>query len=113
MNAPPVDLIEVTEVADQAIDDLAELDNPSGSIGVYLTEDPGAGGMHAQHGEFMLPVGTVWKNGISVGMGQAPVKRYNAELRDLITAGAIQPGWMVSKGIGFDEIPDAYHVLQA
>jgi glutathione-independent formaldehyde dehydrogenase len=95
----------------QAIEDLAELVNPSGSIGligVYLAEDPGAGGMHAQHGEFVLPLGTIWKKGISVGMGQAPVKRYNAALRDLIIAGAIEPGRIVSKEIGFDEIPDAY-----
>ncbi len=64
--------------------------------------------MHAQHGEFVLPLGTIWKKGISVGMGQAPVKRYNAALRDLIIAGAIEPGRIVSKEIGFDEIPDAY-----
>lgn len=55
-----------------------------------------------------MPLGTIWKKGISVGMGQAPVKRYNAALRDLIIAGAIEPGRIVSKEIGFDEIPDAY-----
>ena len=99
------------EAQTQAIDDLAELVNPSGAIGligVYLPEDPGAGGMHAPHGEFVLPLGTIWSKGITIGMGQAPVKRYNVALRDLIIAGAIKPGRIVSKEIGFDEIPDAY-----
>jgi glutathione-independent formaldehyde dehydrogenase len=95
----------------QAIDDLAELVNPTGGIGligVYLPDDPGAGGLHAQHGEFQLPLGKIWNKSIALGMGQAPVKRYNALLRDLIIAGKIHPGRIVSKRIGFDDVPEAY-----
>lgn len=43
-----------------------------------------------------------------MGTGQAPVKRYNRELRDLITAGRANPSWIVSHRVGLDEAPEAY-----
>jgi hypothetical protein len=39
---------------------------------------------------FLFPLGKFWNNGITIGQGQAPVKKYNAHLRDLIIAGQ---GW--------------------
>lgn len=37
-----------------------------------------------------------------MGTGQAPVKRYNRQLRDLIIAGCATPGFLVSHEIGLD-----------
>jgi len=41
-------------------------------------------------------------------MGQAPVKRCNAYLRDLIIQGRAKPSQMVSHHIRIDKAPDAY-----
>ena len=43
-----------------------------------------------------------------MGTGQAPVKRYNRQLRDLIIAGKASPSFIVSHEVGLDEAPDAY-----
>lgn len=43
-----------------------------------------------------------------MGTGQAPVKRYNRQLRDLIVAGRARPGWIVSHELSLDQAPDAY-----
>ena len=43
-----------------------------------------------------------------MGTGQAPVKRYNRPLRDLIIAGRARPSFIVSHELGLDEAPDAY-----
>lgn len=87
--------------------------NPTGStglIGVYLPHDPGASGPHAQ-GEYQLPLGMIWNKGLTVGMGQAPVKRYNAHLRDLIIAGRIRPRFLVSHRLPLDQAPEAYRLF--
>jgi glutathione-independent formaldehyde dehydrogenase len=41
-------------------------------------------------------------------MGQAPVKRYNVYLRDLITAGLAKPSFFVSHRLPLESAPDAY-----
>jgi glutathione-independent formaldehyde dehydrogenase len=46
--------------------------------------------------------------GIQVGMGQTPVKRYSLLLRDLIIAGRAKPSFIVSRRIRLSEAPDAY-----
>lgn len=43
-----------------------------------------------------------------MGTGQAPVKRYNRELRDLIMAGMAHPSRIVSHELPLDDAPDAY-----
>lgn len=40
--------------------------------------------------------------------GQAPVKRYNRELRDLILSGRAKPSVIVSHEPGLGDAPDAY-----
>lgn len=90
---------------------LAEIINPTGSlgiIGVFLPEDPGAKGKAAQHGEYTLPWGELWSKGIQLGMGQTPVKHYSLALRDLIIAGRAKPSFIVSRHIPLGEAPDAY-----
>ena len=43
-----------------------------------------------------------------MGTGQAPVKRYNRQLRDLIIAGRARPSFIVSHEVPLEEAPDAY-----
>jgi glutathione-independent formaldehyde dehydrogenase len=95
----------------QVIEDLAQVVNATGAvglIGVYFTGDPRGVDTRAKQGVFSLPLGMFWEKGISVQMGQAPVKRYNAFLRDLIVQGLVYPGKLVSHTIPLEEGPDAY-----
>ena len=46
-------------------------------------------------------------------MGQAPVKRYNVYLRDLILAGVAKPSIIVSQRLPLAEAPDAYKQFEA
>ncbi|HYZ01852.1 MAG TPA: glutathione-independent formaldehyde dehydrogenase [Candidatus Binatia bacterium] len=99
------------ERATQAVDDLAELVNPTGRInliGVFLPQDPGAADPHAQQGRHGLPLGTLWNKGITVSGGQANVKQYNARLRDLIVAGRARPSFIVSQRLPLTEAPVAF-----
>jgi hypothetical protein len=52
--------------------------------------------------------GTFFSKGQSMGTGQAPVKRYNRQLRDLIIAGEARPSFIVSHEIPLAQAPDAY-----
>lgn len=73
--------------------------NPTGHVGivgVYMPQDPGGVDPHAKKGEFQLPWGQFFNKGLEVGQGQAPVKKYNVQLRDLIIAGKAKPGAIVS-----------------
>jgi glutathione-independent formaldehyde dehydrogenase len=54
---------------------------------------------HAKKSEFLFPLGKFWNNGVTIGQGQAPVKKvkkYNVYLRDLIIAGKAKPSFIVS-----------------
>lgn len=45
---------------------------------------------------------------LSLRTGQAPVKKYNEYLRDLIVNGRAKPSKIVSHHIRIDEVPNAY-----
>jgi glutathione-independent formaldehyde dehydrogenase len=95
----------------QTIRQISELVNPTGSIGligVYFNEDPGGVDKHAKKGEFLFPLGKLWNGGISIGQGQAPVKKYNVYLRDLIIAGRAKPSFIVSHRLPLAKAVEAY-----
>ena len=99
------------ERATQAVDDLAQLVNPTGRInliGVFLPQDPGAASPHAREGRHELPLGMLWNKGIELTGGQANVKQYNRRLRDLIVAGRSKPSLIVSDRVGLEAAPDAF-----
>lgn len=90
---------------------LCDVINPTGKlgiIGVFLPEDPGGKNKDAKQGVYPLPWGKLWEKGISLGMGQTPVKQYNLMLRDLIIAGRAKPSFIVTRRIGLAEAPQAY-----
>ncbi|MET9730147.1 glutathione-independent formaldehyde dehydrogenase [Streptomyces sp. NPDC006458] len=82
-----------------------------GVVGVFLPEDPGgaeAQGEQAAQGRIAFDYGLMWFKGQRMGTGQAPVKRYNRALRDLIASGRAEPGFIVSHELSLDEAPSAY-----
>ena len=95
----------------QVLEDCIRVTNPTGHvglIGVYFPEDPGGKDENEKQGKFMLSLGQAWNKGLTIGMGQAPVKRYNVYLRDLIVAGLAKPSFIVSHHLPLEAGPDAY-----
>jgi len=78
-----------------------------GVVGVYVPEDPGLE-EPTKADRVAWQYGTFFTKGQSMGTGQAPVKRYNRQLRDLIITGRATPSFIVSHEIGLDEAPEAY-----
>ena len=79
-----------------------------GVVGVYEPQDPGAPDKLAKEGEFAFDMGMFWLKGQSIGTGQANVKHYNRQLRNLIRTGRAKPSWIVSHHLALDEAPNAY-----
>jgi glutathione-independent formaldehyde dehydrogenase len=79
-----------------------------GVVGVYVPQDPGAEDENAKKGRVGFDYGTFFTKGQRMGTGQAPVKRYNRELRDLILAGRAAPSKLVSHELGLEEAVEAY-----
>jgi glutathione-independent formaldehyde dehydrogenase len=95
----------------QVITWATEVLNPTGSlglIGVYFNNDPGGKTENQKKGIYEYPIGDIWAKGIEVGVGQAPVKRYNQFLRDLIIEGRAKPSFIVSHRLPLSQAPEAY-----
>jgi glutathione-independent formaldehyde dehydrogenase len=98
------------------IDDLATIVAPNGRlaiVGVFLDDDPNAAVESAKHGAFLIPWATLFKKGVSVGMGRDHDKRYNDHLRDAIVAGRLKPGAIVSQRLPLREAADAFAKFDA
>ncbi len=105
-----------TQNPNQVLDDCIRVTNPTGSIGligVYFPEDPRGISEDEKQGKFTLSLGNAWNKGITIGMGQAPVKKYNVYLRDLIIAGCAKPSFIVSHHLPLEGAPDAYKHFDA
>jgi glutathione-independent formaldehyde dehydrogenase len=95
----------------QALHNALRVVNPTGSvavIGVFIAPDPGAEDDQRKQGVFAFPLAESFEKGLTIGTGQAPVKKYNEYLRDLIVAGRAKPSRIVSHHIRIDEAPKAY-----
>ncbi|WP_341229525.1 glutathione-independent formaldehyde dehydrogenase [Nocardioides salarius] len=79
-----------------------------GVVGLYVPSDPGAPDENAAEGKLLFEVGKLFEKGQSIGTGQADVKAYNRQLRDLIVAGRAEPGFVVSKELPLEGAPEAY-----
>jgi glutathione-independent formaldehyde dehydrogenase len=96
---------------EQVLEDVIRVTNPTGHIGligVYFEEDPRGVDEDEKQGRFTIPLGKAWNNGIGIEMGQAPVKRYNVYLRDLIVGGLAKPSFLVSHRLPLEAAPQAY-----
>jgi glutathione-independent formaldehyde dehydrogenase len=84
---------------------------PTGALGIpglYVPVDPGGVDENAKQGQLLVAVGELFEKGLRVGTGQANVKRYNRQLRDMITEGRARPGFVVSHELPLEEAPIAY-----
>ena len=79
-----------------------------GVVGLYVPSDPGAPSAEAGRGELLFKVGKFFEKGLRMGSGQANVKAYNRQLRDLIIAGRAKPSFVVSQEIPLQRAPEAY-----
>ena len=98
------------------IHDLARVIAPNGRlgiIGVFLDSDPHAPNASAQRGDYPIPWGTLFKKGVSIGMGRDDDKRYNDHLRDSIVSGRIKPSKIVSHRLALRDAPDAFSKFDA
>jgi glutathione-independent formaldehyde dehydrogenase len=99
------------EKATQVLENCVRVVNATGSIGiigVYIAPDPGATSESARKGIFPFSIAEFFDKGITMGSGQAPVKKYNEYLRDLIVNGRAKPSKIISHHIQIDQAPDAY-----
>ena len=82
-----------------------------GVVGIFLPKDPGGADKLAKEGEIAFDMGLFWFKGQAIGTGQANVKHYNRQLRDLIHAGKAKPSWIISHRLPLNEAPDATSTL--
>jgi len=79
-----------------------------GIPGLYVPSDPGGVDAQAKQGNLSIAFVKLFEKGLRLGTGQCNVKRYNAQLRDLIIAGRAKPSFVVSHELPLADAPDAY-----
>ncbi|MFB9831089.1 glutathione-independent formaldehyde dehydrogenase [Actinoallomurus acaciae] len=79
-----------------------------GVVGVFVPQDPGGPDTMAQQGRVAFDLGAFFQKGLRMGSGQANVKAYNRQLRDLIAAGRATPSFLVSHELPLTDAPQAY-----
>ena len=84
-----------------------------GVVGIFLPQDPNAPDELEQEGKIAFDMGKFWFKGQKIGTGQANVKHYNRQLRDLIHEGRAKPSWIVSHQLSLDEAPSGYEHFDA
>jgi threonine dehydrogenase-like Zn-dependent dehydrogenase len=84
-----------------------------GVVGLFVTEDPGAKDQFSKEGEIVFDMGLFWFKGQYIATGQANVKAYNRQLRDLIHEGKAKPSFIVSQRLPLRDAPEAYRHFDA
>lgn len=84
-----------------------------GVVGVFVPLDPGAADKLSKQGKVAFNYGEFWSKGQRIGTGQANVKLYNRQLRDLIHAGKAKPSFIVSHTLPLDEAEEGYKHFDA
>ena len=100
-----------TEEPAIVLNSLIDTVRPTGRLGVpglYVPSDPGGVNEAAKQGMLLVKIGKLFEKGLRMGTGQANVKRYNRQLRDLIIAGRAKPSFVVSHELPLDQAPTAY-----
>jgi glutathione-independent formaldehyde dehydrogenase len=84
-----------------------------GVVGVFVPQDPKGPDPLEKKGQIAFDFGQFWSKGQRMGTGQAPVKKYNRYLCNLIHEGKAKPSWIVSHQLHLDQAPDAYKHFDA
>jgi glutathione-independent formaldehyde dehydrogenase len=104
------------EHPEMVMNDLVSSVRPTGGlgvIGVYVPQDPRGPNKLAKEGKIPFDFGEFWTRGQSMGTGQAPVKRYNRLLMNLIRTGKAKPSWIVSHELPLAKAAEAYRHFDA
>lgn len=105
-----------TEHSNMTMNNLVGSVRPTGGIGVvgiFLPQDPKAEDKLEKQGQIAFDMGNFWFKGQHVGTGQANVKAYNRQLRNLIHTGRAKPSWIVSHTLSLREAPEGYRHFDA
>ena len=98
------------------LNDLARLINPNGRLGIiglFLEQDQRGVGAKENKGVIDAPWGTLFRKGVSIGLGRDHDERYNLHLRDLIVTGRAKPDFVVTHRLPLEAAPDAYRRFDA
>lgn len=79
-----------------------------GIVGLYISGEPDEPSHIGEQGQLQIQLGKAFEKGIQFGTGQAPVKRYNRRLRDMIISGRAEPGFLVSHRVSLEDAPEMY-----
>lgn len=96
------------------LDQLVRTVRPTGGLGVpgpCVRRGPDGLVPDAGPGTLLVTIGTLVDKGLRLGTGRAHARRYDRQLRDLITEGRARPGFVVSHELPLDEAPDAYQMV--
>ena len=99
------------EQANLTLNNLVRSVKVAGSIGVvglFVPKDPNGPDELTKEGLIEFDMGMFFQKGLSMGSGQADVKRYNRRLAQLITGGKAKPSFLVSHRLPLEAAPDAY-----
>ena len=102
---------EQEEVPNIVLNQIIDVVNPTGALGIpglYVPTDPGGVDEGAKRGALSINFGRLFEKGLRLGTGQCNVKKYNAYLRDMITAGKASPSFVVSHEVPLGDAVDAY-----
>jgi glutathione-independent formaldehyde dehydrogenase len=99
---------EIPNLVMNSLVDAVKTTGHIGVIGVFVPQDPGAADAHAKKGQIAFDFGKFWFKGQKMGTGQANVKAYNRNLRDLIHHGKANPSMIISHELPLEEAPSAY-----
>ena len=77
-----------------------------GVVGVFPPTDPKGPDKLSKDGKMAFDFGTYFTKGLRSGTGQANVKAYNRQLRDLISSGRAEPSFIVSHELPLAEAPE-------
>lgn len=93
------------------MDDLIRVVNSTGqigSIGFYPPYDPGGVDEDAKQGKLSMWFGKLWTKGITLGSGQAPIRKNAEMLKHVIISGRAKPSFIVSQRMSLEDAPKAY-----
>jgi glutathione-independent formaldehyde dehydrogenase len=84
-----------------------------GVVGVFVAKDPKSRDKLAKKGEIAFDLGEYFTKGQHMATGQANVKAYNRQLRDLIHAGKAKPSIIISHELPLSKAPEGYKNFDA
>ena len=99
------------EEAAAVLNHLVQTVRPTGGLGVpglCVRGAPAGVVANARPGTLLVAIDTLVEKGLRLGTGRADVKRYDRQLRDLITEGRASPSFVVSHELPLDQAPEAY-----